>query len=497
MDSRPGEALSSAEPAPQVTFEFDLPPTELDLLRRAPAVAARRDGRIRTTAVQIIWHDTATADLFAAGLSLGEQQGVWRLEPLRPNARHDWHPGTKAPLLEEVTDPGLLSETLSGPLVAVAAFSGRQRAVPLAGPATLTLLDGTLRGVASDKPAGRVLLTGAAPDMAALAVDLAAAFALGVPRAGLAAEAIAVARGMAPDARRCGTARVYPGMTVDLALEAVTAHLVDVVLHWSGLVSAGDTPEPVHQMRVAVRRLRSAISVFRRAAGLALDGVGGQLRDLANALGPARDWDVFVGGTGAAVGRAFPGDRRIEALLAAAERRRREAYAALATTLGSTWFRQLAITLALLPSTRPWANAAHDAERLADPARAYAARMLDRRLRHVTAPGHSLAALQPDALHDVRKQAKRLRYAAEFFTPLFTEKSVRRFLKRLEQVQEALGALNDATVTKTLLAQLGTGSDRTFASGAVQGFVAAHSVRASTEADHVWRKFRREQAFWK
>ena len=123
--------------------------------------------------------------------------------------------------------------------------------------------------------------------------------------------------------------------------------------------------------------------------------------------------------------------------------------------------------------------------------------MLDRRLRHVTAPGNSLAALPAEALHDVRKQAKRLRYASEFFAPLFAEKPVRRFLGRLEQLQEALGALNDAAVTKTLLAQLGSGSDRAFASGVVQGFVAAQSVKTGAEVEHVWGKFRRQEVFWK
>jgi CHAD domain-containing protein len=123
--------------------------------------------------------------------------------------------------------------------------------------------------------------------------------------------------------------------------------------------------------------------------------------------------------------------------------------------------------------------------------------MLDRRLKHVTAPGASLAAMPAESLHGVRKQAKRLRYAAEFFAALFAEKPTRRFLARLEQVQESLGLLNDATVARSLMAKLGGGADRAFASGAVQGFVAAQSVRAGAEVEHVWGKFRRQEVFWK
>ena len=482
---------------PEVTFEFELPPGEADRLLRAPAIAARREGRIRTTSYQTVWHDTATAELAAAGLSLAESSAGWRLERLRPDGATAWHPATPAPLIEAASDAAGLSKSIPGHLVAVAAFSGRQRIAPLAGPASLTILEGTLRGVATDSPACRILLTGTAPDMANLAIELASSFTLTVPRAGLAAEAMAVASGMAPHPRRTGTARVQPGASVEEALVGITAYLADVILHWSRLAPAGDTPEAVHQMRVAVRRLRSAISVFRRAAGPSLDTLGVQLRDLANTLGPARDWDVFTGGTGAAVGRAFAGERRVEALLTAAERRRRDAYSALAATLATPDFRRLALTLATLPNVRPWMEQTPEPGLLQDNARTYAARMLDRRLRHVTAPGNSLAALPAEALHDVRKQAKRLRYASEFFAPLFAEKPVRRFLGRLEQLQEALGALNDAAVTKTLLAQLGSGSDRAFASGVVQGFVAAQSVKTGAEVEHVWGKFRRQDVFWK
>ncbi len=484
----------AAEPAP-ATFEFELDPADLPRLLRAPPLAARREGRVRTTVARTVWHDTATAELAAAGLSLGEQPGRWQLARLRPNGAGDWQPATPAPVLEEAPSLGELGRAVPGPLVPVAAFAGRQRTASLAGPATLTILEGSLRGVASDRAACRLLLSGPAQDMAMLAGELAEHVPLGVPRAGLAAEAIAVASGLPPAARRRGTPQVPVGATVEEALGLVVSHLADVILHWSRLAPGGETPEPVHQMRVAVRRFRSAVSVFRRAAGPALDQVAYQLRALAAELGAARDWDVFMEGTGAAVGHAFAGDKRVEGMLAAAERRRREAYTALASTLEGREFQRLAMTLALLPSLRPWNEAG--SALLGEPARTYAVRMLDRRLKHVTAPGASLAAMPAESLHGVRKQAKRLRYAAEFFAALFAEKPTRRFLARLEQVQESLGLLNDATVARSLMAKLGGGADRAFASGAVQGFVAAQSVRAGAEVEHVWGKFRRQEVFWK
>jgi CHAD domain-containing protein len=88
----------------------------------------------------------------------------------------------------------------------------------------------------------------------------------------------------------------------------------------------------VHQLRVAIRRLRSALSVFRRAVRddvLWLDSLAGQLKTLASLLGTARDWDVFIADTGAEIFQALPDDRRIARMIATASDRRDAAYANL------------------------------------------------------------------------------------------------------------------------------------------------------------------------
>ena len=186
--------------------------------------------------------------------------------------------------------------------------------------------------------------------------------------------------------------------------------------------AAGDGTEPVHQMRVALRRLRSARKLFRRAVDCpALQALTPELQALSARLGPARDWDVFGAGTGQAVGAAFPDDPAVARLLAAAARRRAESYAALAAFLGGAEFRALGIALAWLAAHRPWealppADEAQAAA-LAQPLAAFASQALARRMGHVLEPGADLSGLTPEQLHAVRIQAKRLRYAAEFFAP--------------------------------------------------------------------------------
>jgi len=353
-----------------------------------------------------------------------------------------------------------------------------------------------------------------------LASQLAAQLPLVVPPCSLAACAIAVGLGVDPAPGRLGAPQIPPGATVAEALPFVVTHLTRVLLHWAGPIPAlvpGADAEPVHQMRVAVRRLRSALAVFRRASG-GPEGValfrtlGSELKALAAVLGAARDWDVFLAGDGAAIGQAFAADKRVISLLAAASRKRAAAYAALAAHPATPAWPRLALRLALLPIARPWQppSGPHpprdeygellptedQANLLAAPAEAFAAHALQRSFKRVIEAGEDLSALSPEAMHDARKLAKRLRYACEFFGPLFPPKPVRRFMERLEDVQEALGAVNDGHVAAALMAQIAGSGEARFANGVVQGYVAASRAPAARRARRAWTKLLGQPVFW-
>src|SRR5262249_39110916 len=152
-----------------------------------------------------------------------------------------------------------------------------------------------------------------------------------VPQTCLAAEALAIVSGIPPAARHHGAPELPPGCSVADAFSHAVGHLTDVILHFAPAAAEGnDGPEPVHQMRVAVRRLRSAIKVFQSAVrSPEVDAADAGLKMLAAKLGPTRDWDVFVTETFAGVADAFPSDKHLARLLAAAERRRRACHAEL------------------------------------------------------------------------------------------------------------------------------------------------------------------------
>ena len=207
-------------------------------------------------------------------------------------------------------------------------------------------------------------------------------------------------------------------------------------------------PEPLHQARVALRRLRSALSLFKAMLD---DQVGTKVRDdlrwLASELGEARNLDVLLG-------RAEPG-----ALKDQLETARETAYARVREVLASSRTRALLLNVAEWVMTGARRNATATRAIRDQPAQEFASASLQHLRRQVKKDGRALAAVDDATRHMLRKDAKKLRYAAEFFAGLFDRKRERtrhkRFVYALEGLQEQLGALNDLATGPDVLAKLG------------------------------------------
>lgn len=502
-------------PEPQLGMELFVDTESLPELLRLPELRSPDPGsrRRRPTRLSIVWHDTPDSALSSHGVALAECHDThgttWRLERMTPDRTEICPPGGIATVLHTADNVSALLEhlpeaALGHPMVALAAFDGHERNLgTTAAGVGITLRHGSLRAVAATRPVCRITLTGqAAP---ALAMILATKLRCAAPRASLAAEAFVLARQTLP-ARPLGAPALAPGLDVDTGFAFVIAHLAGVILHYAPLTAGQTGPEPVHQMRVALRRLRSAMLLFRRATACpVVDDANSRLKQLGQVLGPPRDWDVFTAGAGREVGKAFADDPGVIQLLAAAQRRREAGYAALAHYLESPAFRELGVVLATLALARPWREyrpydteaAEKRSELQTDDLSGYAAKALARRHAALITPGPDIASLPFDALHDIRLHAKRLRYAAEFFSPLFPGRDTRRFLRRLSALQERLGHINDGAVAATLMAELpGRGTARAEAVGVVRGFVAAHARGGRRKIERTWQQFLKLSQFW-
>jgi CHAD domain-containing protein len=386
----------------------------------------------------------------------------------------------------------------------LAAFSGKRRGQRLLiGDAVvvLHLIQGHLRSAAAEREVARVILSGPAHAVLDLSRRLTTALPLLPPSQSLGEEALSLATGQAPQPRRRAAPDTSEAASAEACFTLAIGHLLEVALHYAPIARAGLDIEGVHQLRVALRRLRSVLKVFRPITGCkqgrALDGA---LKEFLGLLGPARDWDVFLAGIGAEMAGLLREDRRLHALLEAAEAKRQAAYQALASALdGPGWRAALLAGIAFLLE-KPWRVGA-DAERLGwldAPPREFAARVLDKRWGVLRAAGAEIEKLSPEALHELRLDAKRLRYAAEVFAPVFPQKAARRFQRRLVALQEELGRSNDAAVAGGLVQGLAgdRNEGRVWAIGLVEGWCLARSVMDRDDVLAAWKKLSDKESFW-
>jgi len=417
---------------------------------------------------------------------LQRRRRAWELVQPLPPEEGCWWPGTWPAAEPAEPDPAALP---------VARFVGR-RAKLAEG---VTWIEGRIeapRGEAGGGPGlrrriGRLVLEGEAPDVLRLGAELARTLPLLPAFASLAEEALALAEGRAPRPRRSGPPSLAGAEAVEPAFLTALAHLQDVLLAEAPQCRLELGPRGVHQSRVAIRRLRSILKLFRPVVdGPDWRAWDAQLGDLARALGSARDWDVFLGGIGAGTLAALDGDIRLKRLLRAAIRERDAAYVALGQLLAGEGFRGtvwLGLQLALIrPRDVP-----------EQPLAPFAAELLRKRWRRLKRAGVAMTGLDASALHEMRLDAKRLRYAAEPFSALWPGRASKRFTKRLAELQEALGLANDATVARQLAARLAGRGAGGFAIGTVTGFAAGRAEGSRIASIVAWKALKKAGPFWK
>lgn len=209
----------------------------------------------------------------------------------------------------------------------------------------------------------------------------------------------------------------------------------------------------MHQARVALRRLRSAMTLFKALAG---DPRGAalnrRLRALAAVLGEVRDLDVLEARTAPGALRERLGEAR------------RGAITRLKRALSGREARQLMLDLCEWLAIGEWRSAPARAGARAMPLREFVGPALSRLRRKVRRHGRHFGMLEPDQLHRLRKDGKRLRYAADQLGVLYLRgkagKRRKRFSHALGEFQDALGGLNDHAAAATRLARLGLGETR-------------------------------------
>lgn len=303
-----------------------------------------------------------------------------------------------------------------------------------------------------------------------------------------------------PAARRPRKLRLDASVTLDEAFSTILRSCFLHLLQSLPAAEDGRNPEGVHQLRVSLRRLRSALDLMRSVGALSnLDALRSEAKWLAQDLSAARDWDVFQLETLPTIAKACPSIAGFDALGRAAAERQSDAYRKAHDALDDRRCAVFLIGLGNWIETRGWRNdvAAEDLGQLADPAVNFAQRILSEQYAKVLKRGRRFKSLPAEQLHRVRLATKRLRYLSEFLLPLFEDrKSARKFSRRLAGLQEELGAFNDMAVTASLLDGLGAEPDSAIAAAAIAGWQARASVGVQPALQATWRDFTAARVPW-
>lgn len=282
--------------------------------------------------------------------------------------------------------------------------------------------------------------------------------------------------------------RVDPqGAVRDAIAPVVGVCVMQVAANAAGAGASRD-PEYLHQLRVGLRRLRSALRVFRELSQAeSTQALVDRLRAVLPPLGVARDWDVVTELLDQRIAPAAAGGVDFAPTLRWAKRQRVKARREARAVAASSAFQQLLIDAMI------WAETAHrgDAAAVAtvEPvptlsafAKSAVARLARRAERAASGGEWTDAA----ARHRVRIRLKRLRYVCEFFADCFKRKRVRRYLEHLEGLQDLLGELNDLATARRLLADPDLAA-RGVQSAFVLGWISAREDALIAALAGAWR----------
>lgn len=513
------EPNAAARPAGEIELKLLVDAERMAHFNAAPVIAANARNKGTRKHLKSVYYDTAERALRNSGLSLRVRQSGARFvqtvktdaadDPLR---RGEWEAivpslapdlALAMPFIPEKLREHLETQPLEAVFTADVHRHARMIDLP-SGTVEIAFDHGELTAGERSLPVSEIeleLKSGSAGAIYEIALRLAEHGPVKPSIRSKSARGFDLAADKPPAARRPRKLHLDASVTLDEAFETILRSCFHHLLQSLPAAEDGRNPEGVHQLRVSLRRLRSALDLMRSVGALSnLDALRSEAKWLAQDLSAARDWDVFQLDTLPMIASACPAVAGFDTLGRAAARRQSEAYRKAHRALGDRRCAVFLIGLGGWIETRGWRNdvAAEDLGQLAEPAVNFAERILSEQHTKVLKRGRRFKSLSAEQVHRVRLAAKRLRYLSEFLLPLFADrKSARRYSRRLAGLQEELGAFNDMAVTASLLDGLdGEAPDSAIAAAAIAGWQARASVGVQPALQSTWRDFTAARVPW-
>lgn len=523
----------AAPPAPaperEVELKLVLDRDGLAKLKRSELIRKLTDGRATSQALESVYFDTPDRALRAAGVELrirrvsrklvqtvkaDRSTGVGALDRLEWEIPVD----DLTPTLDAAALPKGLPKVLRSPDTQAAlmpcftvAQSRTKRTLAPNGARIAMALDDAAISLPHGKRTSFVeleleLVAGPVAALYELAIALADDFPLTPSHLSKSDRGYALMAGGQPKAAKIPLPSVTAGASVADTLRTVAHACLHQYVENGPAIRARSDIEGVHQARVALRRLRSAFTVFRPAlqdpeARLLAD----EIKWLATQMGDARDLDVFLTETLAPVRGFLSPHDGLDALSRAAKLAREEAYARAIETVGGARAATILLRFGRWLDRDDWHGDDVGAQAtLASPITGFAEQVLDNRLEKVRKLGKRLGKLTVDEQHDLRLRIKKMRYAVEFLSGPFGDKRAKAYARKLATLQDGLGGLNDVAVAGPLMARLSRiaqdADDRRAlqeARGLVLGWHSHRSVGELATLAKSWADLDATKPFWR
>jgi CHAD domain-containing protein len=289
---------------------------------------------------------------------------------------------------------------------------------------------------------------------------------------------------------------VAKSMRPEEAFRATLSDCLAQITANAATLRVGRSVEGLHQLRVAFRRLEVALGAFGKEFGQEwIEELRGRAKILLGRLSPARDLDVFTGKLLVSPPKSGISDG-LPQLRIRAEAARDTAWIAAQACIASADFEMFTDDVAALAGSQLPLTRDHKLTRTAR-------RILDRQAARVKKRAKLAKSQEEGDLHRLRIALKKLRYAAEFFAPLYPRRDVSRYLKQVRGLQNHLGDLNDVANVRSVVGGLLREKNKKdddgvlrYAAGAMVGWYGAQVPHAIKQALKRYKKFKKVEPFW-
>ncbi|HVZ70053.1 MAG TPA: CHAD domain-containing protein [Rhizomicrobium sp.] len=258
--------------------------------------------------------------------------------------------------------------------------------------------------------------------------------------------------------------------------------------------------EGVHQLRVGLRRLHTALYSFGDPFRVAtVKRLRRRTKGLAGLFGPARDLDVFLEEVFVPVARSAQGNDALEFLRNRIEDARIKAWDEALAKLDEGGLQEFLDETAATAEGRSWGKGSDE------PILETSSRALEESFLRARKRARRIGRGEDRDFHRLRIALKKLRYTAEFFEGLYRKKRLKDYLDCVRDLQDVLGAMHDAAAARQTLMRLTaeepasarSAAQLAYASGLITGWHESRATGLADKARKRWKQLDRARQFWR